>query len=257
MMRQIRKFTMDKEHIYFVNDGIITRKSIIELLNDDGIYEKLDNSSDNVGWCDCQSALMFTGDNRVLRVDIDVLINMMLHPTTLAMQTKEPGISVFEYESQIYTDSMLKANNSYKNFEKLKGKNLARKIGKIPKESKKVGFKKCIMIQDPLSIYFAYGDGIFRTPILEYIASHGSGWKTSLAESDYHTGYILGDKGVLLRVTEDKIERISDEKREFLIRHGSTKVDVRTSSLYDYIIVEYDCMAFPDGELRVTTMYKK
>lgn len=246
-----RKFTMDLSNMYFINNGIISRRSIVEFVESyTGIYNMLKDTGKNVGWCTAKECLMFTDGDEIYRVDADLVVNMMLDLTTYVHSSQESDVIVLRYDSDVYTDDKLIIKENYKDFEHTISEPYD--IGRVPKSTKEK-FSKCLIIEDNLSVYSIKKGHVYKEHILDYIARNGMMWSNRLVEGIDNSDFILNNKNVALRVMDGRIDRIDKSKVEKIIRYSGTKLKVETSSLYDYLVVEYDNEAFPDSELCLTS----
>lgn len=247
-----RRFVIDVRNVYFINNGFITKRDILKIISgSNNVYSRLMNTGENVGWCTNNKWLMLTDDDKIFRVGSDIIINLMQYPTT-TMNSDGSGVLSIRYDADIYTDEVLKVNGDYKN----KRESSTFSFGVVPKAAFE-NTMGCVFIQDAYSIYDVQEGCIFKTPILDYIANNGDSWREKLINSDQHTGFILDDKDVFLRVTENAIERISMSKWDPIIRHDKTVVSMKSTPTSDYLIVSYSTTAFPDLDLQPNTDYKK
>lgn len=250
-----RRFTMDKQHIYFINNGIITRKNFLDFINEyDAVYTTLQSTKENVGWNTAGTALMFTEEDKVLRISDDIMIQMMQSSGTLGVPNKEPGIFALKYFERDWRDEDIVIKYDYKDFQRCNTS--LYHLSRVPDISDSEDVAKCILTHDPMYIYFIDGFKVSKQHIVDYIVDNGENWRQKLAATDEHTGYTYDDRNYILRLTKDKIERIDPGVYERLITHENTSIAVRQSSLHDYIITEYNNQIFTDEVLGATSDYK-
>ncbi len=246
--RVTRRFTMDTNNIYNIDAGFIKKTPVLKYIRYVGNpYESLKNSAYNVGWTTGGKSLMFTDEDEILRVDSDRVIEMMCYDSTIANKGEGSDILTLSYDADIFSDYTLGVDRCYKNFDK--AGRVVRRRTKAPSKSSREGFTRCVFVSNPVSVYYANDGYIYREHILDYIATHREEWREHLLCSNSNTGYILGVEDVFLRIYNDKIDRLKMAMWEPLIRDKDSKVEVRSSSLYDYVIIEYNSNVFSDNML--------
>lgn len=254
MAKVLRRFTMDSSSIFFINHGIISKKSILDFIKEnEDAYAMLDGVQDNVGWCTPGMCLMFTDYDKIFRVDSDMIINIMLDPETLTHASMQQDIVLLEYDSDKYSDESITVDDRYKEF--LMQNKRYTEMCLVPDRNMIEGITLCYIIHDPLSIYEIKGNLVIKTNVIDYIAFHENNWKEILM-ANKNAGYILNADDAALRVTHDKVERISRSKSDLILRHSSTRYDVKTSSAYEYLVVAYENSVFPDDKLIAAQDYK-
>lgn len=252
-----RRFTTDCENIYFINDGIITTKKISSFIrNCKDAYNILQNTGDNVGWCTPGTCLMFTEDNKIYRVRSDIFEGIVNYKSTCTKTCFEDDVVSVRYDTDIYSDTLIIADIDYKNFG-TRGSN-TETIWHISEESNRIGFAKCIMIQDPLSVYFIKDGKLSREHILDYMAEHNENWEEHLMSSGQDLGFTIGSTTDCLLVLENEICLMEDWLRISMMADEDTMVEVKSTCTYDFLIVDYDSVKFPkDMILSQCKKYKK
>ena len=249
-----RRFTMDKQHIYFINRGIVTRKSILQFIKEyPDVYNELYGIDTTVGWADIGSALMFTDSSEIYRVSDDILVDMMSVSGSKGIPCTEPGLIKLRYNKREYHDDFIITERGDSKFHAVMPN--INHVGNVLESGERP--RRCIIVQDPLSVYEVTDGRVYKQSLMNYIATRGEKWQELLRESDVNVGFTYKNPKSVLRILEDRIELMDAAAYDLIVKHPDTTIDLRTSSLYDYINVEYDNKYLTDEILGVTTEYKR
>lgn len=244
-----RRFTADDEHIYFINNGIITRKNVIDFLNQYvDAYYLLQSVGRNVGWCTPGTCLMFTENDEIYRVLSGSVMNIMTDEHTVIKDSKDDGITVVEYDYSGHRDGQLIADFNYKVFIQ-PSIDHSIDIGDVPK-SMKDGFTKCAMIEDRYSVYSIWKGRIWKEHIFDYISKCGPNWSFILENGADKYTCLYDKEHAVIRMMEDRLDVIKSSYVHAIKDNCETTVERRFSEyLYDYCVLEYKSAWFSEDAM--------
>lgn len=250
-----RKFTADSRHIYFINNGIISRKKITDFIRESpNAYHQLSTTGSNVGWCTEATYLMFTENDEIFRVPVSRVVELLLNDKTLEVPCEEDAVFAVKYYKDICPDETFIKERDYKDFDKYL--NRQRFIGYVPEECDNVRYRKCIISQDPTHIYSVSNGRVYKENIIDYIAVHGVMWKRKLKESSKDVGFTCFHPRDFLMIRQDEIRLLSHVEGMKIIRNWSTKVNERESSYNDYLIMDVFANVYNAKLSKSTVDYK-